>query len=295
MTERPFFSVIIPTYNRESELDRALGSLSGQTCQDFEVLVCDDGSIDATRDVCEKWRGALNITYLHGMNSGGPARPRNNGVAHARGAWLCFLDSDDWWYPLKLERIRENCQGADVVYHDCHVVTGPGRVQQRIRGRSLPAPAFEDLMVGWNPLVTSATCVRKSVLDLTGGFDEDRELVAVEDFDLWLRIARVTERFAHLPEVLGVYLLSDVSISRYSLESLARERAVFQRHVGFLPQVRQKAAQKMMLYRQGFIYWHLGQGSKSREMFLKALFPERWRHRLLIVPWIAATFLPGKN
>lgn len=291
----PFFSVIIPTYNRERELDRALASLAAQTFRDFEVLVCDDGSTDGTGGICSKWSASLDIFHLYDRNSGGPARPRNNGVAHARGSWVCFLDSDDWWYPLKLERVREECRDADLVFHDCHAVDASGRVRNRVRGRSMSPPVFEDLMLGWNPLVTSATCVRKSVLELAGPFDEARALVAVEDFDLWLRVARVTGRFRYLAEVLGVYALGGGNISQFSEASLAREEAVFQRHVEFLPPARRRPARKMMLYRHGLIYWHLGEGSKSREMFLKALFPAHWRHRLLIFPWIAATFFAGKK
>lgn len=158
------------------------------------------------------------------------------------------------------------------------------------RGRSLQSPVFEDLMVGWNPLVNSATCIRKSILDASGGFDEDRQLIAVEDFDLWLRIARITERFVYVRERLGAYVLAGGNISHFCETSLARERAIFERHAPFLGEARQKAAMKMMSYRLGLIHWHLGQGRKSREMFLKALLPVRWRHRLFIAPWIVATF-----
>ena len=290
MPPTPFFSVVIPTYNRKRELERALDSLLSQSFKDFEVLVCDDGSTDGTREVCEKWAGALKISYLYNNNSGGPAKPRNNGMRHAKGEWVCFLDSDDWWYASKLERIRELSENADVIYHDCYSFTGPGRRKNMARGRSLQSPVFEDLMVGWNPLVNSATCIRKSILDASGGFDEDRQLIAVEDFDLWLRIARITERFVYVRERLGAYVLAGGNISHFCETSLARERAIFERHAPFLGEARQKAAMKMMSYRLGLIHWHLGQGRKSREMFLKALLPVRWRHRLFIAPWIVATF-----
>lgn len=286
----PFFSVIIPTFNRAGEIRRALESLALQTLQDFEVIVCDDGSTDQTEQVVDSFRAMLSLIYLREQNWGGPARPRNKGLKRARGSWICFLDSDDWWYPHKLERIRELCQDADLVYHDCHAVTGDGRRKKRIRGRNLQAPVFEDLMLGWNPLVNSATCVRKSVLDKSGGFDEDRRLIAVEDFDLWLRIARITERYLYIPEVLGAYVLSDGNISQFSEQSLARERVVSERHAHLLNQERRQMAMRMVLYRQGLIYWHLGQGAKSRDRFLKALFPLRWRHRLLVFPWIMLSF-----
>src|ERR1700759_5123285 len=93
----PTFSVVIPTYNRAQKLFRALHSLNEQTFLDFEVLVCDDGSTDETRSVVEAFVPAIRfraLRYFYAPNWGGPARPRNTGLAKATADWVCFLDSD---------------------------------------------------------------------------------------------------------------------------------------------------------------------------------------------------------
>src|SRR5437763_1133783 len=97
----PRFSVVIPTYNRAAELERCLESLIAQTFHDFEVLISDDGSTDRSADVARAFSDRLTIQYRWSEHWGGPARPRNLGIRHAASEWVCFLDSDDWWYPTK--------------------------------------------------------------------------------------------------------------------------------------------------------------------------------------------------
>ena len=100
MQPAPSISIVIPTYNRAGTIERALDSVFAQTFQDFEVIVVDDGSRDATRE-----RVALygdRVRYIYQENQGCSAA-RNRGIAEARGAFVAFLDSDDEWLPLKLD------------------------------------------------------------------------------------------------------------------------------------------------------------------------------------------------
>lgn len=231
----PLFSVIIPTYNRSEQLRQALESISAQSCRDFEVIVCDDGSTDNTRLIVESFLSVMSVTYLWDDNFGGPARPRNNGIAVARGEWLCFLDSDDWWYPAKLDAIDAHLANADVIYHDLDIhprsvwpITG------RFRSRNLHPPAFVDLMLKGNALPNSSVVVRRDVIVAAGGFSEDKSLIAAEDYDLWLRLARQNRRFVRIPRSLGAYRLGGGNISHPSLTQAERVEAIFQRHAPFL-------------------------------------------------------------
>ena len=228
----PRVSVIVPTYNRARDVDRCLRSLVTQTLTDFEVIVCDDGSTDGTEQVVERYREHLNLTFHWSENFGGPARPRNIGLQLARGKYVAFLDSDDWWQPRKLERSLSRLEsGADVVYHDLYRVqsTRRRRYWRRVRTRQLKSPVFSDLLHGGNTLPNSSVVARRELLLRVGGFSEDRTLIAWEDYDAWLRLARLTERFARLDEPLGYYWDggSNISSPQRLISNLERFRELY--------------------------------------------------------------------
>ena len=212
----PKFSVVIPTFNRARDIPRCLDSLVSQKFQDFEVLICDDGSTDDTSSVVASYNHLLDITYSYGENSGGPARPRNRGISLARAPYIAFLDSDDWWTPDKL-RLSLNAldAGADVVSHDLYVVTTPVQrvFWKKVRSRELGSPVFDDLLAYGNGLPNSSVVVRKCFLVKIGGASEDPDLVGVEDFDTWLRISKLTDKFKRIPVTLGYYWLGGGNIS----------------------------------------------------------------------------------
>jgi len=94
-------SIIIPSYNRQNLLPKAIDSLLGQTYPYFEIIIVDDGSTDNTRTVLKKYLDD-RIRYVYQEN-GGPAAARNRGIKEARYSLLAFLDSDDWFAPEKPE------------------------------------------------------------------------------------------------------------------------------------------------------------------------------------------------
>jgi len=101
-------SVIIPTYNRESQVPDAVRSALEQTLKPFEIIVIDDGSTDRTADALAAFGSA--IRYIRTEN-GGVSAARNRGIREANGEWIAFLDSDDTWHPSKLER-QLGCAGG---------------------------------------------------------------------------------------------------------------------------------------------------------------------------------------
>lgn len=252
----PRVSVIIPTYNRAGELRRCLDSLISQTIGDFEVVVCDDGSTDNTAEVVTGYASLLDITYDYGSNFGGPARPRNRGVRLARGRYVAFLDSDDWWVPTKLERSLEVLEsGADVVFHDLWNVVHVHQpsYSQRIVSHQPRSPVFEDLLCTASSIPNSSIVVRLSMLLSIGEIAEDRDLIAVEDFDMLLRLAKVTERFVRIPGCLGFYWNGGANISGPSSVQIQRTRAVYMRHVNGLDEIRKRQAEALLAYRIGRI------------------------------------------
>jgi glycosyltransferase involved in cell wall biosynthesis len=203
----PRVSVVIPTYNRARDLRRALVSVVAQSCKHWEVLVVDNHSEDDTARVVEEFHEPrMQLLSVH--NQGVIGVSRNCGVAHARGEYVAFLDSDDWWLPAKLERcLRELDGGADVVYHDLYLArTDSSRPRLRRAGtRRLTSPVLADLLERGNALVNSGVVVRRSTLLAAGGLSEDPRITAWEDYECWLRLARVTERFRRVRGVLGFY------------------------------------------------------------------------------------------
>lgn len=196
-------SVIIPTWNRSATLEKAIRSALAQTIPPQEVLVCDDGSTDGSKQKVSSIRDN-RVRWIEGTRGGRPAIPRNRGIRESKGNWIAFLDSDDEWQPQKLEKQLElaNRLGCKAVCSSAaRYIPSEG-----IRGAYLTwtkdTITFNDLLRE-NLVICSSALIHKSLLLAAGGFPEDRQLKALEDYALWLRIATWTD-FAYIstPEVI---------------------------------------------------------------------------------------------
>lgn len=194
MTPFPTISVIIPAYQSEAFIKNAIRSAQLQTLRPIEILVIDDGSPDRTAQVAA---GCGELVRVLRQPNGGPAAARNHGAREARGAWLAFLDADDAWLPRKLERQAAAIDDTVTLLHT-HAVG---------RGDCNDAPPEIDFATLWksNSIATSSVLVRKAAFDEIGGFDEDRSIMAVEDYNLWLRLVHRGARVRVIPEELLIY------------------------------------------------------------------------------------------
>lgn len=197
-------SVVIPTWNRAHTIGAAIGSVLKQTHAVQEILVCDDGSTDSTREVVAAI-GDDRIRFIDGPRAGRPAVPRNRGIHAAQGEWIAFLDSDDQWLPAKLHtqfgRMKQTGAAASST-NALRFVPGEGE-----KGAYLPTvrPSFDlAVLLQTNFVICSSALVRKDVVQQAGGFPEGEELRAIEDYALWLRVATQTE-FAYCDAPLTVY------------------------------------------------------------------------------------------
>lgn len=223
----PFFSIIIPTYNRAAAVVNAVKSVLSQTFSDLEILVMDDGSTDETKAALMELNDP-RIIYEWKENSGGPARPRNRGMHIAKGEWICFLDADDSWAKGKLERcFAEITEKADFIYHDLFIVNNQKTLLglKKIKSRQVQSPVLKDLLIKGNTISTSSVLVRKHVIAKAGGFNETKDMIATEDFNMWLRIAENTDKFRHMPMALGYYTCDGTGISSKNM-SVAYENAI---------------------------------------------------------------------
>jgi glycosyltransferase involved in cell wall biosynthesis len=212
----PLVSVVIPTYNHANYLVRALQSVLDQTYTNWEVIVVDNHSQDNTDVVIQSFRD-LPIKVLKIHNDGVIAASRNMGIRAAKGEWIAFLDSDDFWYPGKLETVLCEAQkdsSIDVFSTDeilVNVATG---------GRSLlkHGPYCPDfyrrLLVTGNCLSPSAALVSRDFLIRNNiFFRENKEFITAEDYDFWMLAAQSGAKFKCLRSVQGEYLIHATNAS----------------------------------------------------------------------------------
>lgn len=207
----PQVSVVIPTYNSARFVPTAVESALAQTHQDFELIVVDDGSTDATREVLAPYRDRL--TYIYRENQERSAA-RNTGIRAATGEYVAFLDADDAWLSDKLERqvsvLAEHPEAVLVYGQAVYMDIDGNDVSfrgQHMCGHVTPALQVEDLsraLIAGNVVYGggSMPLVRRSALDSAGWFDES--LCYPEDWDLWVRLSHLGP-FAYIPKPLVRY------------------------------------------------------------------------------------------
>lgn len=215
-TVTPLISIVIPTYNHAGYLGRALQSVLDQTYKNWEVIVIDNHSTDNTDEVMTRF-SEPRITYLKIHNKSVIATSRNTGICKAKGEWVAFLDSDDWWTSDKLQVCFDHINDRiDLIYHNLHTVTDNPRLFRFSRTNSwqVTPPALVDLLIRGNAIATSSVVIRTELLIQLNGMNESPDMVAAEDYNTWLRIAQLTEGFKYVSKQLGFYQLHAQSISR---------------------------------------------------------------------------------
>lgn len=196
----PMFSVIIPTYNCGAFIGQAIDSVLSQTFADYEVIVLDDGSTDATRDIVARYTHDARVRYIHQDNRG-LAAARNAAIRASSGAYIALLDADDLWHPRKLEiqsgYLDSNpglallCSNAYLFHENDLQSTQP--VLRSLPGHDLTADEiFERIMTRENPVVCPTTVIARWAIESVGFYDEQLSRLGAEDRDLSLRI---TSRF----------------------------------------------------------------------------------------------------
>ena len=187
----PFFSIVIPAYNAAHLIVDALKSVFGQTIDNYEIIVINDGSPD-TPQLEQALKPWLNdIIYIQRPN-GGPAAARNSGILAAKGQYIAFLDSDDEWLPSHLAEMKEVLERdptLDLVYGDAVNFGDLAEVGATTMSAnpSEGLATFESLVLCKCTVVGSTVVARRQALIDAGLFDEN--FVHGEDFDLWARLA----------------------------------------------------------------------------------------------------------
>lgn len=201
------FSVIIPLYNKAPYVKKALESVMCQSFRDFEIIVIDDGSTDESYPIAKECLNQSEARYnLIHQDNAGVSVARNKGVSVSQGDYLCFLDADDWWSPLFLERmeymIRKYPEAG--IYGTNYYYVKNGKVRICVTDSATGyINYFQEYAKQLKmPLWTGAVCIPRVVFDKMGGFK--MQLSLGEDFDLWVRIA-LKYKVAFLNEPCSFY------------------------------------------------------------------------------------------
>ncbi len=190
---RPAVTVVIPTFNRAAIVGRAIRSVLGQTCQDWELIVVDDCSTDGTEQAVRCFSDN-RIKYIRHDRNRRVSAARNTGIRCAQGEYVAFLDDDDEWLPEKLQKDVEAFRNSDpevgLVYAGKMILDERGRVL-KLRMETKSGWVYDALLDGNFIGSPSRITVKKQVLDRVVGFDET--FFNAEDYDLCLRVARVSK------------------------------------------------------------------------------------------------------
>ena len=210
-------SIVVPTYNREKELGRAIHSILQQTYVKYEIIIVDDGSTDHTMDAVQQFEDD-RIRYIRLEQNQGAGHARNVGIQEARYDYIAFLDSDDEWLPDKLRiqmaKLLSSEEKLGMVYcrmggrqrhSNARFICPPMELRREV----LEGELFDKLLLS-NVIGTPTLVLRKECLEQVGGFKES--LLCLEDWELILRIARHW-RIGFVDEILVEVHKLDGSIS----------------------------------------------------------------------------------
>jgi glycosyltransferase involved in cell wall biosynthesis len=294
-------SAIIPVFNGAATITEAVDSALAQTYGEIELIIVDDGSTDATRDLLRRYGDRIKIIDRSGPQEhrgSGPAR--NAGCAVATGEYLAFLDADDTWRPEMVARTVAALDAEpDCVLAYCNLalMDSAGReLGASLLGTGFErSPTLDDLLSRAWPIMPSSLVVRRAVYDAVGGFAE--ELGTAYDDIYFCLMARERGRFHYIPEQLGTWRFSLFPQRLKAGKRGGSPRRAFERlvhdHFGVaadnLIRSRSRAPRSILGY-IGLMALQRGDRVTARQAFIRAL--ELDRYRLKNYFRLMKTFLP---
>jgi glycosyltransferase involved in cell wall biosynthesis len=285
----PFFSVIVPVFNRAHVLERALRSVLAQSCQDFEIVLVDDGSTDNPRAVLDKIRDP-RIRFLRQDNQGG-GMARNTGINAAKGRFIAPLDSDDVFLPLHLERMRHLLEGKENVagYARVLVNRGDGRMFMKPPRAVRPKENMAEYLLCERGFVPTITLVVERETARRVRYHPN--LRAAEDADFAIRLALEGCRF-EMAEEAGAVWNDLADPGRASAHNRAEEFGAW------LEEMRPHLTRRAWLGARGWAYAKLlarnGHKAHALWLYLNAVFQASYRPGLAAVIFLQI-FLAAKS
>ena len=218
------FSIILPVFNNEHTIDRAIQSCLAQTLQSFELIIINDGSVDNSKAVINAYSNYKNITILHNTSNMGVSYSRNKGIAMEKGAYICFLDADDYFVPTKLALIQKCLKDNPSINFLFHPFAYNNNT---ISTTTEPKRWNKYRLLLGNKIATPCVIVKNNHPLL---FNE--RMHYMEDYDLWLRYSNV-QAIYFLDEaltILGRPILSKGGVSNSKTKMRIGELTAYTHH-----------------------------------------------------------------
>lgn len=225
---QPLVSVIIPTYNRASFLEKSVQSVVSQTIKDIEIIVINNYSTDNTLDIIRSFNDN-RIKIINFKNGGVIAKSRNQGMMHATGKYIAFLDDDDLWCTDKLElqiKYLESHPEFGLVYSNAVIIDEKGNRKGLLlnRGKAREGRIFQDLLGGnFIPILT--LLMKREVLEYNGLLIEEPSMIAVEDYEYLMRAA-LKFGFGYIDKPMAMYRIHSSSTSKASSVALLKQKVL---------------------------------------------------------------------
>lgn len=218
LSSDPLISVVIPVFNREGQIARAISSVIAQTYQNLEIIVVDNHSEDQTLKRVEEFRDPRIRVYLIN-NHGKVSKSRNYGVKKSKGTYVAFLDSDDYWDPNKLKLFVDYGLDYDLWFSNFIRFDENGQLRNIFIEFNLGEIKKSGLQMylynQGNKILPSAAIVRREKILEIGFFDEINYIFS-DDYDFWLRLSEKTELFFFENRCLSFYFYENSNNSNTS-------------------------------------------------------------------------------
>lgn len=200
-------SIVIPVYNGSQYLEKTINTILAQNYLNFELILVNDGSTDNSAQLIEALSGRDSRIRAYHKENGGVAAARNYGIDRAGGELIAFCDQDDFWLPTKLSKQLPLFQNGKVGLVYCGAIAEYTHLNKKNK------PNFEkqyrgdvfDKIIQVNMFTCCTVIARKNLLQEVQAFDDDRELMGVDDWLAWLKLSLVCE-FDFVPEHLAIHV-----------------------------------------------------------------------------------------
>lgn len=231
MNSKPFFSIVIPTYNRMEILKEALNSVFAQSFEDYEIIIVDDHSNDGTKEMLQSISDR-RLKYLKNTRKKGGGGARNTGIFAANGKWTAFLDDDDIWLENKLEQFHQKIiklnNETKLIYSGFTYYDFQKKIEKKTTEPRIKGEVLEDLLyTNWIGTY-SVVAVETSLLIELNGLDES--FSSYQDLELYVRIAQKV-KVDYISTSLTMYRIDNTdNISKSYVKKLEGNLAFYNKY-----------------------------------------------------------------